>query len=165
MASYFIMTKHILTLLADRFWSKVDINAPNGCWNWTGARNNANGYGVLGGGRRRAGIVYAHRLSYELHFGIKPPPGRKIVVMHTCDNPICVNPDHLRLGSARDNTTDSWLKGRLQNYPRIIASPDMVKMIRRRLAEGMTIRGLARETGISRNVIGDIKRGWTWRHI
>lgn len=78
-------------------------NRPSGaCWIWTGPTNN-HGYGRFGGSR------YAHRVSYQLAHGPIPPG---MVVLHRCDNPPCVNPDHLSLGTQRDNVRDMVTKGR-----------------------------------------------------
>lgn len=87
--------------ILDRFWAKVEKS--NGCWKWTGMR--AHGYGYLW---REGKMVRAHRLSYELFVG---DPGDR-VVMHRCDNPGCVNPDHLTLGTVADNNADMRAKQR-----------------------------------------------------
>lgn len=92
----------------DRFAARVAPGAPLACWPWQGAAS-SDGYGVvrLGrGGRRR--LVYAHRLAYALAYG---SPGRR-QVLHRCDNPICVNPMHLRAGTQADNVRDMIAKGR-----------------------------------------------------
>ena len=81
--------------------------AGDGCWNWTGKRNQ-NGYGCL-----RVDGVYsrAHRVMY---FMLNPDADRNLVVMHTCDNPRCVNPAHLRLGTQKDNIMDMHKQGGLR---------------------------------------------------
>jgi len=79
----------------DAFWQKVNKNAGTFCWLWMGCTDRA-GYGVLSGRR-------AHRISWELHHG-SIPPGK--IVRHRCDNPSCVNPDHLLLGTHYDNAVD-----------------------------------------------------------
>jgi hypothetical protein len=89
--------------LASRFWSKVE--RTNGCWIWRGTRMHQ-GYGMFwaDGHTRRA-----HRVAYELNVG-PIPVGQQ--VCHTCDNPACVRPDHLFLGTQQDNMTDKVRKGR-----------------------------------------------------
>ena len=92
-----------------RFNEKWEPVTESGCWIWTGARN-PRGYGKMCIGPR-ASVKYidAHRLSYMLHIG-EIPDGH--VVMHTCDNPSCVNPAHLKLGTQKDNLADRDAKGR-----------------------------------------------------
>lgn len=86
-----------------RFWSRVD--ASGECWVWTGARAK-NGYGHI---QFRA-KVSAHRFSWELHSSAQVPDG--LLVLHRCDNRLCVRPDHLFLGTAQDNSIDMYEKGR-----------------------------------------------------
>jgi hypothetical protein len=87
----------------DRFWEKVDKSGD--CWLWTGHRG-CKGYGAAWAeGRHQA----AHRVSWELAFGAIPDG---LHVLHHCDNPPCVNPDHLWLGTNSDNQRDCVAKGR-----------------------------------------------------
>lgn len=90
----------------ERFWSKVE-KTDGGCWLWQAARISG-GYGVMGirGGQRN---VLAHRFSWELHRGPIPD---EFFVCHRCDNPSCVRPDHLFIGTALDNSRDMMNKGR-----------------------------------------------------
>jgi hypothetical protein len=94
----------------DRFWAKIDRRAADECWPWTGARSRQ-GYGKL-----RVGTLTpdAHRLSYEFFYGPIPVG---LHVLHTCDNPPCVNPAHLWLGTVADNMQDRNKKGRGRGEP------------------------------------------------
>lgn len=89
-----------------RFFAKVDKSGD--CWLWTGVRV-SKGYGALKIGGRHGKMVSAHRIAWELNNG-KIPPGMH--VCHRCDNPPCVRPDHLFLGSPSDNARDMIRKGR-----------------------------------------------------
>lgn len=91
------------------FWKKV--SKTEGCWNWTGCKVVHGGYGQIS---RNNKMMLAHRASYEIHFG-KIPDGMD--VLHTCDNPACVNPSHLWYGTHTDNMRDKVRKGRC-NAPR-----------------------------------------------
>lgn len=82
------------------FWARV--NKTEGCWLWTGPTNGR--YGRIG---RR---TYAHRASYEIANG---PIPEGMFVMHLCDTPLCVRPDHLTIGTAKDNSQDAVDKGRM----------------------------------------------------
>ena len=100
--------------IEDRFWRKV--NKTESCWLWT-ACTDKKGYGWIGLGGHIAPRIYAHRLSWEIHHGKPIPMG--LFVLHKCDIPACVNPDHLFLGTKSDNTKDMVSKGRhpSQKYP------------------------------------------------
>ena len=92
----------------NRFWSKVNIKESNDCWEWQAGKHRQ-GYGVFKFDNK---IQLAHRISWLLaHTEI--PQG--MVVMHKCDNPGCVNPDHLCLGTQKDNIHDMRTKGRGNN--------------------------------------------------
>lgn len=124
--------KHLeLRAVADnvtRFWAAVDKRGPDECWPWQ--QHLMKGYGWFhiwepGHYKEESGMVRtgksmtAHRFSYELHNGpieghVPGDAEREIVVMHTCDNPRCVNPAHLRLGSDADNIHDAIAKGRMK---------------------------------------------------
>lgn len=92
-----------MTTVVNKFWAKV--NKTDGCWEWTGATTH-NGYGSFTVDGRG---VRAHRYSWRLHYG--DDPGR-MLVCHTCDNPKCVRPDHLFLGTTVQNERDKVAKGR-----------------------------------------------------
>ena len=92
-----------------RFWSKVSLpDAPrneNLCWNWKGST--AKGYGQI---KIRGDVLRCHRVAYEIENG---PITDEQHVLHSCDNPLCVNPRHLRLGTHQDNMTDKKERGRV----------------------------------------------------
>lgn len=94
------------TPLEQRFWPKVDKRGADECWLWLGARI-PKGYGRILGSSKP---VYAHRASWEIANDQSVPTG--LVVMHSCDNPPCVNPAHLSVGTAGDNNRDAIAKGR-----------------------------------------------------
>ena len=95
-----------------RFWSKVQ--KTDGCWLWTGSRNRTWAYGRFRSGPGRRSVL-AHRFAWELVHG--PIPGG-LFVCHHCDNPSCVNPEHLFLGTHTDNMRDMVNKGRDVNRNR-----------------------------------------------
>jgi len=101
--------------IKQRFLEKINKRTPNGCWEWIGGCNEY-GYGRFWNGDR---MVMAHRFSCKL-FKDLIPEGK--IVCHTCDNPRCVNPDHLWLGTQKENIRDAIRKGRLDpkelNQPR-----------------------------------------------
>jgi hypothetical protein len=99
------------TPITDRFWSKVDVRSPWDCWEWTGPRNDLRGgYGTFTERRASGRRTWrAHRLAYELTFGGIPAG---LVVRHACDNPPCVNPLHLLVGTQKQNLADMMLRGR-----------------------------------------------------
>ena len=92
--------------LRDRFWARVDVQKGDACWQWVAGRD-ADGYGAISHNRIQ---LKAHRLSWELENG---PIPERICVLHHCDNPSCVRPDHLWLGTQAENMADRNQKGRM----------------------------------------------------
>ena len=92
--------------LLDRVLNKVIVNSVTDCWEFQGGKNNI-GYGMVRDGK---GMRTTHRVSYEEHHQTKIPQG--LLVMHSCDNKACVNPQHLSLGTHQDNTYDMISKVR-----------------------------------------------------
>ena len=147
--------------LADRFWDSVTTAGPDECWEWTRTRNNG-GYGqIMSSGKLRK----AHRVSYELHFGPIPDG---LHVRHRCDNPPCVNPAHLELGTNADNVADKVARGRLpeplrgQRNPSVKLTDDDVRAIR---SDARTSPPIAADFGITPTQVRRIKAGLVWRHI
>jgi hypothetical protein len=148
-----------------RFWSKVKKRGPDECWEWQASTNR--GYGQLSRGHGKA-PYRAHRLSWQLHFG-KIPKG--MCVLHRCDNPLCVNPNHLFLGTQADNMHDKVQKGRIgstglpgEANPMSLLTWDQVKEIRQRFLEDPTLsaRGLSRDYPVCASQIARILRNDSW---
>ena len=152
--------------VSSRFWSKVAIGAPEDCWEWKAGRFTF-GYGQFYvDGKNRT----AHRVAWELTHGPVDGDGsyHGSCVCHSCDNPACVNPHHLFLGSAADNNTDRSAKGRSASgakSPNAKINDDMVRRIRERLSAGITQDSIAREVGISQSAVSLVKLGRTWRSV
>ena len=91
--------------LAERFWEKVDVGSPSECWEWTAAKDKC-GYGVIKVARK---MKKAHRVSYELNNGLIT---QGLDALHSCHNPGCVNPSHIRIGTNAENVKDKMLAGR-----------------------------------------------------
>ena len=139
------MTKRVLTPLVDRFWARVEKTAT--CWNWTGARL-PKGYGMIGARSWRDGWQCAHRVSWELHFGAIPDG---LHCLHRCDNPPCVNPAHLWLGTNADNAADRDSKGRLRLSRTHFASRTHCPSGHEYSAENTYVRRGARNCRICKN--------------
>lgn len=144
--------------LPERLWSHVVIL--DGCWVWIGATSG--GYGKIQRGRRGAGFAWAHRVVWELLYGEVPADMR---VLHRCDNPPCIRPTHLYLGTQEDNMRDAAARGRTssgENHPSHRLSAEDVRQVRTRLARGDKQAEIARDFGVSRGTIGDIATNRTW---
>ena len=155
---------------AERFWTKVD--KTDGCWDFTDL---CNGYGRMRMGGRKGKHYLAHRLSYIIHhpLTIDLMEHPDICVCHRCDNPKCVNPAHLFLGTHTDNMRDKETKGRAnhsiekgEKHPRAKITEDDVREIRNKYANGgITHRQLALEYGVDRSSISSIISRKNWSYI
>lgn len=150
-----------------RFWSKVDKKAPNECWVWKGSFKE-NGYPQLGVGSITNGtrtMRMAHRLSWLIHFGEVPP---KQFVLHHCDNPKCVNPNHLYLGNNADNMRDAANRNRICNGTRhsfAKLNPAKVRRIRKLFSKGKNCHQIAKSLGVASATIQQVIEGQTWRRV
>ncbi len=138
----------------ERFLGKFTQGAPAECWEWQ-ANTNGAGYGLIWSLERGRKLL-AHRFSYE-HF-----TGRRLmanqIVMHKCDNPCCVNPSHLSVGTMKDNSIDCSSKGR---HPNMVLSDALVIALLRDYVAGESHEILARRYGISENSTSDFTAGRT----
>lgn len=154
----------------------------NSCWEWTGPRLEQ-GYGVLflnqnrENGRRM--VTSAHRYAYASEVGVIPDG---MCVMHTCDNPPCTNPAHLRLGTRGENNTDRSKKARSgsrnytpeerENYSKRFRgegnhsaklTEEQARFIK--YERTMPIKDIVKKFGISKTTVGHIRMGLAWKHI
>lgn len=144
-----------------RFWSKVNITSDNGCWEWKNYRDNF-GYGTIWWkGKPRL----AHRVAYEISNG---DIDNNLLVCHRCDNPKCCNPDHLFLGTNKDNVIDRNKKGR-QARPKGESNSqskltwEIAGEIRRRYQSGgVSQRSLASEYGVNQSQVYRIVNNLRW---
>lgn len=148
------MRKRKTTDASIRVWRHV--RKTETCWLWTGSLH-PKGYGGFNIGNHKS--VRAHRFIYELLVG-KIPVG--MLLMHSCDNPSCVNPKHLSIGTDADNRLDSCLKGRAAHSS---LDAEQVKEIRKLRKEGYLLRELSDLFGVTLENIHYIIRGKIWTHV
>ena len=151
--------------IESRFWKMVKKGELSQCWLWQGGKNPA-GYGrfyIYGNV-----MHFAHRLSYELAFGDIQPG---MVVMHKCDNPSCVNPNHLEIATQEENMLDKHFKGR-QRYPGFsnVGSSNPAAVIDESQAAkireeypSLSYAKLAGKYGISKSQVFRIVKGQSWK--
>lgn len=152
------------------FWSKVAIGKPDECWNWLGYRM-PRGQGQI---RFKGRTRLAHRVAYHIQHG---EIATGLNVCHLCDNPSCVNPAHLFLGTQKENIADMISKGR-QRFSKKGESrcagesngcakltADAVRSIRTRAARGERQPSIARDFGITNKTVSKIVLRQRWRHV
>ena len=133
-----------------------EVDPVTGCWNYR--KRGTGGYG-------RVMLNYksyvASRLFYIVHFG-NIPPGR--FVCHSCDNPSCVNPDHLFLGTQKDNIQDMIAKGRSPRGKPIL-NEDKVRYAREQYAKGVTVKAIGEQLGVHENTVYAVVKYRTWKFV
>lgn len=149
----------------DRFWAKVHPEPNTGCWLWSGAVG-LSGHGQFYLPQPVKHLTAAHRISWMMHYG---DLSATQLVCHRCDNPYCVNPEHLFLGSHQDNSRDCRAKGRLKmptvqgqnNAQSLLTDNDVlaIRFSRKSCAE------LSDEYGVARSTIHAIVTRATWTHL
>lgn len=144
--------------IEDRFFSRFKVS-DSGCWLWI-AHCDKDGYGILPGNHAS---IRAHRFSFIHHHG---PIDDGMVICHKCDNPGCVNPDHLFAGTTKDNCHDMLSKGRdmmvgSKNNKAKLSESDVVKI----RDSNLSSESLAREFNVSKSTIKRIKNRTQWRHV
>lgn len=152
------------TPILERFWSKVDkSNGPLGCWLWTGGKQTSE-HGVIF--YSKTGRYLAHRFCFKLMYG--DMINEKPCVCHKCDNPSCVNPLHLFLGTITDNNNDRQKKGRTPKGSKCGASKlneNDVLEIRKLLSLGVNRKEICKKFNIINSTISSIKTKQNWRWL
>lgn len=142
-----------------RFWKRV--NKTDNCWLWTGSLQQSN-YGQFWTGDYQ---TTAHRFSWEIHNGNIP---KGYDICHVCDVKICVNPEHLFLGTRLDNMKDCINKGRTakgEKHGKSKLTNNQVKQIRQLAISGLSQRAIASQFSVSQPEIGCIIRNEIWQHL
>lgn len=155
----------------DRYWTFVDKDATNGCWEWTGCKC-TNGYGGFSVVNK---MFKVHRLSWLIHYGDMPEiegsDYRGTCVLHKCDNPSCVNPAHLFLGTHKENMTDMINKGRKnaskgEHRYNSKLTEKRVKFIRSWYSYGgITYKDIAAAYGLNETTVSRAINKVSWKHI
>lgn len=164
MAEFTVVTD--LDLLKFTLMNRCRI-AEGGCWEWVGGKKN--GYGQFDSGSfqmkaRISGKRGAHQVSYEAYKG-KIPEG--LVVRHICDNPCCINPDHLILGTQADNVADRESRGRRKdiNGEKIGTSKLTAEQALEIRASELSLSQLAKIYNVHKTTVSLIKTGKSWKHL
>lgn len=157
------MSNTIAMTIRDRFWNKVALGTGDMCWIWLASKKRK-GYGQF---RRDGKMQHAPRVAYELAVG---PIPSGMHVLHTCDNRACVNPSHLFIGTNADNVQDKVRKGRQarncgsSNGRAKLTSGDVREIRRRAAAKEGTQRDIAKEFGVSWQLVSFIVTRRRWKN-
>jgi hypothetical protein len=150
-----------LEITKERIESKVHRITESGCWVWMGATQ-VRGYGEIITRNRK---LLAHRASYEVFVG---PIPKGMYVCHACDNVYCVNPNHLFLGTQKQNLQDMKAKGRStwgERNPRAKLKMEQVVLIKEMLKNKSPVKEIAEKFNVSEGAIRSIKEGKNWSYV
>ena len=156
------------TPLNEFFWARVTPKGVDDCWLWEGDKGKE--YGIVYLGKIKIGDpykykklrAYAHRISWELTNGPIPDG---LIVCHKCDVPMCVNPNHLFLGTKKDNTQD-MIKKRRHNHGDKVAWSKVTEQEAKEIIASKEKNGvLAEKYGINFRTVSQIRNGTTWKHL
>jgi Autographiviridae endonuclease len=148
-----------------RFFAKVDKGTGEGCWIWTGGVTQSNGYGQYSDVSPitcKRTMRGAHRVAYELEHGVTLKPSERILHAKGCCQR-CVRPDHLRIGTAAENTADAKAEGRLKT--RKLDAGKVLEIVALHKRYGLKAWVLAQRFGVSNVTINSILRGKTWASV
>jgi hypothetical protein len=148
-----------------RFFAKVDKGAGDRCWVWIGGVTQSNGYGQFGDVSPITGkktMRGAHRVAYELARGVTLKPSERILHAKGCCQR-CVRPDHLRIGTAAENTADAKAEGRLKGGR--LDAGKVLEIVALHKRYGSKAWVLAERFGVSNVTINSILRGKTWASV
>lgn len=149
------------------FWGKVDQSST--CWEWKGPKAK-NGYGTFSGLYRVFKTTWAHRLAYLITRGPIPPG---LEILHSCDHRSCVNPDHLSLGTRKENMRQASERGKLFHWTRPRGESNLsskltemqVKQVIKLSSEGYSKNQICKEFNISRCTVHRLTKGKSWKHL
>ncbi len=149
----------------DRLWARVDMGAPDECWEWRGTRSKK-GYGrIQVGTLARSMVVLVHRLAWEATHG---PIVDALCVLHRCDNPPCCNPAHLFLGTRADNNADKLAKGRQprgETHQTAVLSDGTCREIQHLALDGWVQQDIANAYGVSQQHVSLLKLAFRRRDV
>lgn len=151
----------------ERFFKRIQIDEKTQCWNWIGANCGSScSYGTMINGGK---MVKSHRYAYEKFKGAIPDG---LIVRHRCDNSLCCNPEHLEVGTHKDNAQDSIKRGRArygihygEKNPKSVLTRDHVIRIIALKKEGLTQKEISTRLRIKITTIGAVQEGRTWGHL
>lgn len=151
--------------LIRRFWKYVEKKSDNECWLWKGGKK-PKGYGSIGLTKSTKTIT-SHRLSFMIHNKREIAPNT--MILHSCDNPSCVNPNHLREGTAQDNTNDAKERGRItlgrkkgEEHQNSVLTVEQVLEI---YHTSLSHKKAAAQYKVSARLVFNIKHGLAWKHV